>query len=464
MKHAIWMALLIFTLTLLTACGAAQSSTTGLAAGAETAAETNQEPAQEETVAEAGHDTTVEEEPVEQAVSKIEAEEATETEALAKESGHSEATCDDPFAEAGQLRFTPRIWTAEQIARYVGPDLVDPSSGLATNFCKHSVDYAEILSGGPPPDGIPPIDNPTFDPIAKGDEWLAGVQPVIALAVGDEAKAYPLGVLTRHEIANDEIGGVPVAVTFCPLCNSAVVFKRQVNGEILRFGVSGNLRNSDLVMWDNKTLSWWQQLTGEGIVGDMTGVQLEFIPAQVVAWQDFKAAFPNGLVLSNNGRNYNVNPYVGYDSSVRPFLYLGEPDSRLQATERVLGYYSGDIAIAYPLSVLREEKVVEDNIGGMDVVIFYEPGQVSALDQASIEDSKEVGSAAMYTPAVNGQKLTFKVDGDKIIDNETGSQWNVFGRAIAGKLEGAQMEQVLAHPHFWFAWAAFRSETEIYGE
>jgi len=389
------------------------------------------------------------------------AETATESDTQA--ATHTEANCDDPFAGVENMRFQPEIWKAEQISRFVGPELVDPESGLETNFCKHSVDYAEILSGGPPPDGIPPIDNPTFDSIETGDEWLSDVSPVIALSVGDEAKAYPLGILTRHEIANDEIDGMPVAVTFCPLCNAGIVFNREVDGQVLRFGVSGNLRNSDLVMWDDKTLSWWQQFTGQAIVGEMTGTQLEMIPAQMVAWKDFKAAHPDGVVLSNNGRNYTVNPYTGYDSSSRPFLFLGTPDDRLHATQRVLGYHKGDTAIAYPLPVIAEEKVIEDTIDGRDVVIFYEPGQVSALDKSRIEDSKEVGSAGMFIPVVDGQPLTFGYEDGKIVDHETGSEWDVFGRAVSGELEGAALEPVLSHTHFWFAWAAFRPDTQLYG-
>lgn len=372
------------------------------------------------------------------------------------------ADCSDPFAGIN-VRFTPDVWTAENLARYVGADIVEPTSGLKTNFCQHSADYSDILSGGPPPDGIPPLDNPTFDAIAKGDEWLVDAQPVIALAVGDEAKAYPLAILTRHEIANDEIAGMPVAVTFCPLCNAAVVFKRTVNGQVLRFGVSGNLRHSDLIMWDNKTLSWWQQFTGEAIVGDLTGTQLELIPAQLVAWKDFKAAYPNGTVLSNQGRPYGQNPYVGYDSSPQPFLFSGTPDPRLPATERVLGIFSGKSAAAYPLSVIAEKGVIEDTFEGQKIIIFYEPGQVSALDQGEIAESREVGSAAMFSPEVDGRALTFSYKDGVITDNETGSEWDVFGRAIKGELAGEQLQPVLSHVHFWFAWAAFRPDTTVYG-
>ena len=142
---------------------------------------------------------------------------------------------------------------------------------------------------------------------------------------------------------------------------------------------------------------------------------------------------------------------------------LGDPDERLHATERVLGYFKGDIAVAYPLPLIQEERIIEDTLDGQDVVIFYEPGQASALDKSSIENSKRVGSAGMFIPEVDGQQLTFTVDGDTIVDNETGSEWNVFGQAVAGELEGAELEPVLSHMHFWFAWAAFRPDTELYG-
>ena len=437
MKKFILIGLTILTLSLLAACGAAQSEPATSKAREES---TQPEAVQAKVTA-----------------PKTESEEET----TAETTGHTDENCTDPMAAVEGVRFPASVWTAERISGFVGADLVDPESGLVTNFCKHSIDYNDVISGGPPPDGIPPIDNPNFDTIAVGDEWLTDVQPVIALAVGNQAKAYPLAILTRHEIANDEIADVPVAVTFCPLCNAAVVFKREVNGDVLGFGVSGNLRNSDLIMWDNKTLSWWQQFTGESIVGDMTGTQLEMIPAQLVSWKDYKEAYPNGLVLSSNGRSYGQNPYVGYDSSA-PFLFADTPDDRLRATDRVLGFFDSDTAIAYPMSAIADERVIEDTIDGQDIVIFYEPGQVSALDQSVIENSKEVGSAGMFIPDVGGQKLTFFTKDGTITDNETGSQWNVFGQAVAGELEGAELEPVISHVHFWFAWAAFRPDTAIY--
>jgi len=336
-----------------------------------------------------------------------------------------------------------------------------------TNFCNYSIDFGEILSGGVGPDGIPPIDEPVFDDIEAASEWLEDQSPVISVEVDGEARAYPLAIMTRHEIVNDQIGDTPVAVTFCPLCNSAIVFEREIEGETLRFGVSGFLRNSDLVMWDDQTKSWWQQLTGEGIVGDFTGTELTMLPSQVVGFAAFAEQYPDGEVLSPESGfgTYGTNPYVGYDSNPNPFLFRGVPDERLVATERVLAGIVDGQAIAYPFSVLEEERVINDTVGDREVVVFWSEGAASALDSATIDDSTDVGMATLFRRTLDDQTLTFSVDDDgNIIDDQTESVWNVFGTATEGELEGSQLRQELAAPHFWFAWAAFEPDTILYGE
>jgi hypothetical protein len=336
-----------------------------------------------------------------------------------------------------------------------------------TDFCTYEEGvFGEIISGGVGRDGIPPIDNPTFESIADADAWLAPQSPVIAIANddGEEARAYPLSILTRHEIVNDMWDGMPIAVTFCPLCNSAIVFDRTLDDEVLRLGVSGLLRNSDLIMWDDVTQSWWQQFTGEGIVGEYTGRQLDILPSLVISYELFTERYPEGEVLSRNGRTYGNNPYVGYDTNPRPFLFNAEVDERLFAVERVLGYFTSDTAIAYPFSVLQETPVINDNVTGRDVVAFWQAGKASALDSRIIDDSRDVGMAALYERTLNEQTLTFMLnDEGAIVDEETGSRWNFFGEAIAGELEGEQLRQLQAFPHFWFAWAAFKPDTRIYG-
>ena len=194
-----------------------------------------------------------------------------------------------------------------------------PTAGWKTNFDKATVDLDEVISGGVPRDGIPPIDNPRFQQV-RDVGHLAKNAPVIVVSIDDDARAYPLEVLTRHEIVNDIVGGVPIAVTFCPLCNSALVFERKIDGETLRFGVSGNLRYSDLIMWDDITESWWQQLTGHAIAGDYSGQRLEVVTSQLVGFKAFKDRYPDGKVLRGPLGAYGRNPYVGYDSNAAPFF------------------------------------------------------------------------------------------------------------------------------------------------
>ena len=259
----------------------------------------------------------------------------------------------EPTAEAGRL--APQAASADQpvesdtvrSTEAEAAPVVEPdpdyeaeilSAGLSTHgwktdFSRHTVPYAEIRSGGVPRDGIPPIDLPRFTAPQEAKGWLGDKEPVIALQLNGEARAYPLQIMTWHEIVNDVVGGVPVAVTFCPLCNSAIVFERTLDGVVYDFGTTGKLRNSDLVMWDRQTESWWQQLSGESIVGRLSGKALELLPASIISFHDFREAFPQGEILSRStgfSRPYGENPYVGYDDADRPpFLLTGEPDGRL---------------------------------------------------------------------------------------------------------------------------------------
>lgn len=338
--------------------------------------------------------------------------------------------------------------------------------GWNTNWALHSIDYSEILSGGPPRDGIPSIDDPEFITPDEAADWLADVEPVIALTINGDSRAYPLQILTWHEIVNDTVGGVPVIVTFCPLCNSAVVFERVLDGEPVTFGTSGLLRNSDLIMYDRKTESLWQQFTGEAIVGDKTGALLTFLPSSLISFADFRTAHPDGVVLSRNtgfNRNYGRNPYVGYDGlGNTPFLFTGVVDGRLPAMARVATVALGDSYVAYPYATLETLGVINDTQAGRDLVVFFQPGTASALGAAAIAEAEDVGATGVFDPAVDGQKLTFRVEDGATVDDQTGSRWNIRGQAVAGPLAGAQLTQLVSADHFWFSWAAFRPDTIIY--
>lgn len=338
--------------------------------------------------------------------------------------------------------------------------------GWKTNFEKHSVPYEEILSGGPPKDGIPAVDNPKFVSQKEADKWLKNIEPVVVVEHKGEARAYPLQILTWHEIVNDQLNGLPVSVTFCPLCNAAIAFDRRLDGRLLDFGTTGKLRNSDLVMYDRQTESWWQQFTGEAIIGDLLGKQLNMVPASIVGYGHFKKAHPGGSVLSRKTgftRAYGRNPYTGYDD-IRsiPFLYRGPKDDRLPPMERVVAVTIGKSDKAYPYSVLSKKRVVHDKVGGRDIVVFHSDGAASALDGSSIADSRDVGATGVFDPNLNGKKLMFRSAKDGITDKETGSRWDILGRAIRGQLKGSRLTPVLHGNHFAFSWFAFKPGTKIY--
>lgn len=267
-----------------------------------------------------------------------------------------------------------------------------------TDFSKTSIDFGSIISGGPSKDGIPSIDKPAFVPQAIYKE-AAETEPVITFVHNGDARAYPLRVLMWHEIVNDTVGGLPVSVTYCPLCNSSVVFDRRVGNRILDFGTTGKLRKSDMVMYDRQTESWWQQFTGTGIVGEMTGKELTMLPARVESLALFRKRFPDGKVLVPNDpdfRPYGNNPYLGYDSSPRPFLYRGEMPK-------------GIAPLAYVVKVGNQAWSLEKlkkagRIVSGDIVLTWTKGKNSALDMQDIGEGRDIGNVVVQRKTFQGMK------------------------------------------------------------
>ncbi len=341
------------------------------------------------------------------------------------------------------------------------------TSSWNTNWNRRTIATDEILSGGPPRDGIPSIDDPQFISQDEATEWLAGNEPVVAVEFNGDARAYPLQILTWHEIVNDTVGDIPVIITFCPLCNSAIVFDRTLEGEPVEFGTSGLLRNSDLIMYDRKTDSLWQQFTGEAIIGDAVGTTLTFLPSSLISFDDFRAAYPEGTILSRDtgmARSYGRNPYAGYDEiGNNPFLFRGDLDERLAAVERVVTISLDDnIEIAYPLTTLSEMGTINDTQGNIDLVVFHLPGTSSALGASVIADAEDVGATGVFNRHIDGQTLTFSREGESFVDMETGTTWNIVGYAVDGELAGTQLAPIVHGDHFWFSWAAFKPDTIIY--
>ena len=275
----------------------------------------------------------------------------------------------------------PRYWRAEW---------------PATDFDRTSVDFSEIISGGPPKDGIPSIDDPRFVPVSEAT-GLAATEPVISLEIGGDARAYPLRILIWHEIVNDVVGGRPVAVTYCPLCNSGIVFDRVIDGQVSEFGTTGKLRRSDMVMYDRLTESWWQQFLGEAIVGALTGTVLNTLPSRMESLERFARRHPDGRLLvpaNPRMRSYGRNPYAGYDRSSWPFLYRGDYEGPVPPLARVV--VVGDEA--WTLESLRAAGRIEHG----DLILTWEAGQNSALDTGEIGAGRDVGNVVVQRRVAGG--------------------------------------------------------------
>ena len=331
------------------------------------------------------------------------------------------------------------------------------------------------LSQGAGRDAIPAISGPLYWSLEEASAVYTDNVPLVQVNVDGDVRGFPLEILTWHEIVNDTIGGVPVAVTFCPLCNTAIAFESQIGDEVLKFGVSGLLRNSDLVMYDRNTESLWQQSSGRAIVGTMVGARLTYVPASVVTVGQLRSAYPDALVMSRDtgwNRPYGQNPYQGYDNPDHggPYGFFFDRDTideRLPPAERVVSIEGpSGAAIAYAWSTLEQDRVVHDSFDGIDLVVFWTPGALSILDSGMIRDAREVGTTAVFETTLEGQALTFLVNpaddsGQTFVDEQTGTVWDIFGRGVAGELAGSQLTRVIHSDHFWFAWQAFHPDTEV---
>ena len=267
-----------------------------------------------------------------------------------------------------------------------------------TDFAKCVIDPEEFLSGGPRRDDIAAIDEPLFAALAETN--LAPQAPLIALSVNGQTRGYPLAILMWHEIVNDVIGGVPVAVTYCPLCNAAIVFDRRHQGEILDFGTTGYLRHSDLVMYDRQSESWWQQYDGRGLIGRFAGAVLKTLPSRLIGFGDFQAAYENGTILQPPQpprRAYGANPYIGYDSGF-PVFFRGTVPDHIAPMARVVVVADR----AWSFEYLAQHAPV--HYQGLELT--WSAGQASALDRRQVNDGRDVGSVRVTR---QGQDVAHKV-------------------------------------------------------
>ena len=305
-------------------------------------------------------------------------------------------------------------------------------------------------------DAIPPIDQPVYGDAGTGD-WLDPSDLVLGFVASDgSAYAYPHKILNFHEIVNDELGGEPVVVTYCPLCRSGVVYSRVLDGETLTFGNTSALYRSDMVMFDRETYSYWWQVPGEAIVGTAAGARLQPLASETMEWQIWRDLHPETLLLSRDTgfvRGYERDPFIrmgaAVDSGIRPFQSdPEETDGRLRPSDVVLGIEIDGRNAVYSLTAIGNG-VRNGEFGGRPIAIF------SLIAGPS-------GAAFFADPdGYEGERLTFEITNEGWRDLETSSTWDLGGRAIDGALAGAVLEGVPTRTTFWYAFVAAFPEAEL---
>lgn len=271
---------------------------------------------------------------------------------------------------------------------------LDPFAAFLPPGTRVSVPREEIFGGGPAVDGIPALTRPRKAAAAEADRTLGPDDAVLGLTVEDESVAYPIRLLNWHELINDEVGGVPVAVTYCPLCRSGMVFDRRAGKTVREFGVSGLLYNSDLVMYDRGTRSLWSQLMAEAVAGPSTGARLARLPAQRTSWARWKAAHPGTkatLFDTGHARDYGADPYAGYEDAASLYFPVSHEDARLPRKAVVFGVSLSEGAVAVPVKALRAGAELRARMGPRTVVFRYDGG-ARAFD----EEGRELAGVEAY--------------------------------------------------------------------
>jgi hypothetical protein len=332
------------------------------------------------------------------------------------------------------------------------------SRGIAADAAIAAPEIVTLL----PKDVIPAIDVPT--PLFVRAQDAKGVRDgdrVLGVMIGGESRAYPIPFLSWHEIVNDTIGGLPIVVTWSPLCYTGIVYARAIHGQALTFGVSGKLWANGLLMYDRQTDSLWSQVSGQAITGSMQGRTLPMVPALQTTWGTWKRLHPATLVLdpsrSPYQRDYNVDPYEGYYASQDTGVMAPKrQDARLPAKALVLGLRLGGAVKAYPFTRLRQAPVVNDTVADTAVVVVFR-----AQDATGLAFNRRLGEQTLTFVA------TAQAAGDQptMRDEQTGSIWSATGgTALQGPWQGKQLEQLPSTYAFWFAWKDYYPQTVVYQE
>lgn len=335
-----------------------------------------------------------------------------------------------------------------------GPALPQPAAGdygTTADGTRYTVHPSTLRQGCPAGmDCIPSIDDPQFQTAAQAT-WLSPEDRVIGVEIDGEARAYPLRILTVHEVVNDRLAGRPIAVTYCPLCRSGLVFSRRVRGGTLTFGVSGKLLEANLVLYDRGTETYWSQIRGEAIVGPLVPTTLTLLPSTITTWADWQRGHPDTLVLSRDTgvypkATYASDPYAGYANSSRVGFGVGPVDDRLPPKALVYGVTVGGASVAYPEETVRPADVINHAVGGVPVLV--------------VEDPRDGGVTA-FVRRVDNETLTFHAGDDALVDGH-GHRWSYDGEALEGSHEGEHLDRLQPRGFYWFAWSKFHPETGVY--
>jgi hypothetical protein len=338
-------------------------------------------------------------------------------------------------------------------------------SGSVFDSVEESFPIELILSGGVPKDGIPALTNPPFAVAAAGPAYLSDADLVLGVVINGEAKAYPHNIGWRHEIVNDWVGGHPVAVTFCPLTGTGLVFDaRDADGGHFELGVSGLLINTNLIMYDRRDgRSLYPQMTFTGVRGPRKREELRLLPVVETTWGTWKRLYPATLVVevgADNPAPYLRYPYGEYRTDNGLLLFpletpLEENPNPLAtaypAKDGMLGLRFAGEAKAYPFAAMGQRAVLNDEIGGVEVVVLWD-------QQADI--------AVPYLRRLDDRVLDFEATEEGfpfgLRDRQTGTRWNFKGEALKGPLAGRRLLRVPGHTSFWFAWMTFWPQTAVW--
>jgi hypothetical protein len=354
------------------------------------------------------------------------------------------------------------------LASIIGVFLVFMISAVATSRAQCLIPEGQLISGGPGKDGIPALTNPEVVSAEEGDGFMQAEDLVLGVVLNGEARAYPHAILWWHEIVNDVLGGKPITVSFCPLTGSGLVYDPVVEeGQVFNFGVSGLLFDNNLVLFDRTTDSLWSQMRSQAICGTLQGRSPTLLPLAQMTWSAWKALHPETTVVSRNtgfSRNYNRYPYGDYDSVNNNELLFPQSviDNRLPMKDTVLGVRNEGVARAYSMSLLEggdSSRIINDDVNGLPVVVAYDRSSAMLLGFSRVLDDPTLAEEMTLTfDLVDDGTFPFKLE-----DRETGTLWSLTGTALEGTLAGAQLQPLAdSYAAFWFAWASFNRDSEIY--